>query len=118
MIDPHESKDLKRLSVSLKSFIDGALLGEMHLTPDDVEDDGGYESKLEVVGSGQTPISNGLSERFSTSDIAYFYIARELGPSWLNHLIVGYKSFCEDVRFEEKYAGPEMFCCNNIKKGE
>ena len=38
MIAPHESKDLKRLSVSLKSFIEGALLGEMHLAPDDVED--------------------------------------------------------------------------------
>ena len=64
---------------------------------DDVDDEGAYESKLEVVGSGQTPISNGLSEKFSTSDIAHFYIAKELGPSWLNHLIVGYKTFCEDV---------------------
>jgi len=63
-----------------------------------------------------TPVSVGLSEGYFIHDIAYFYVALDLGDRWVDELLdnldelfrarleSAFAKFCADVRFEKKYA--------------
>lgn len=113
MIQTSEFDQLRKMSVDSTSLFAGAHSGRIQGGEEDSE----VRAERVLLGSGQTPVSRGLTEGYSPADIAYFYIARELGTSWLAHLKVAFKEFCHDVQFEERYAGPEMFCCNHLKKG-
>ena len=39
------------------------------------------------IGSQRTPISFGLSEGYPCTDIAHFYISRQLGNNWVEEII-------------------------------
>lgn len=60
-------------------FFEAALKGKIHLAEDN--------PAPFCIGSQKTPISCGLSEGYTHHDIAYFYIARELGNDWREKII-------------------------------